>query len=175
MSVKVDIKLDADSIADYMIYNVYSSIAGVISVVLGVLNIGLAVAFATRGKYFNMLLFIAFSILIICVFPYMIRRNVKKQVDGSRQTSEIVTYEFTEDGIMTTTTDDSGKASWSKFRKAVSRKYILILYADDKQAIILPIEQLGDQYPQIVEMIYDHMPAPAVRIRRSVKGREKND
>lgn len=169
MSVKVEVRLDADSLADFMIHNVYVSAVGILAMALGVLNIGLSVAFAVQRKYLYMLLFIGFTILIVVVLPYFVRKNVKKKMEGSRRTKETVTYEFTENGIITTTTEDSGRASWSKFKKAISKKYILVLYADNKQAIILPINQLGDKYPDVVDMIYAHMPAPAVRIRRPDK------
>ena len=59
-----------------------------------------------------------------------------------------------------------GKASWSKFKRAVARKRIIILYTAEKQAIVLPIDQMGDQYTAVVDLIYANMPAPAVRIRR---------
>ena len=65
------------------------------------------------------------------------------------------------------TVDDSGKASWGKFKKAVSYKSVVILYDASKRAIILPVEQLGDNYGPVVDLIYSHMPAPSVRIRRA--------
>ena len=78
----------------------------------------------------------------------------------------LVTYIFSEDGVETVTKDDSGKADWSAFKKAVSRKRLLLLYDDKKQAVILPIDQIQEEYAQIVDMISAHMPAPAVRIKR---------
>ena len=38
MSVKVEVKLDAESMADFMIYHIYTSGAGVAALVLGMLN-----------------------------------------------------------------------------------------------------------------------------------------
>ena len=40
------------------------------------------------------------------------------------------------------------------------------MYTAEKQAIVLPIDQMGDQYTAVVDLIYANMPAPAVRIRR---------
>lgn len=166
MSVKVEVKMDAESMADFMIYHIYTSGAGMTALVLGMLNVGLTVAFVMKRQYLVALLFFAFVLLIFGVFPAFIRNKVVKQMNNSKRLEETVTYEFMEDGIETTTPEDSGKASWSKFKRAVSRKQILILYDAQKRAIVLPIAQLGDKYTDIVDMIYAHMPAPAVRIRR---------
>lgn len=169
MSVKVNIKVDAESMADFMIYHIYTSKAGFFALVLGVLNIGFTIAFFRKGEVLLMYLFALFALLILVVFPYFIRKKVRKQMQNSNRLGEEVTYEFMEDGIITTTKDDSGKASWGKFKRAVARKSVLFLYDSQRRAIVLPIGQLGEQYKDIVELIYAHMPAPAVRIRRMGK------
>lgn len=167
MSVKVEVKLDAESMADFMIYHIYTSGAGVAALVLGMLNVGLTIAFVMRRQFLLAVVFFLFVILVFVVFPAFIRKKVVKQMQNSRRLEETVTYEFMDDGIMTTTTEDSGKASWSKFKRAISRKQIIFLYDAQKRAIILPVAQLGDKYTDIVDMIFAHMPAPAVRIRRA--------
>ena len=166
MPVKVEVKLDVESMADFMVYNIYTSGAGMVALVLGILNMGLVVAYITKGEFLLVLMFLAFAFLILGVFPYIIRRKVAKQMQNSKRLGEPVTYEFEEDGITTTTADDSGKASWSKFKRAVSRKRIIILYTAQKQAIVLPIDQMGDNYTAVVDLIFAKMPAPSVRIRR---------
>lgn len=166
MPVKVEVKLDVDSMADFMVYNIYTSGPGMVALILGVLNMGLAVSFIMKGDFLLVLMFLAFAFLILGIFPYLIRRKVAKQMQNSKKLGALVTYEFDDGGITTTTADDSGKASWSKFKRAVARKRIIILYTAEKQAIVLPIDQMGDQYTAVVDLIYANMPAPAVRIRR---------
>lgn len=173
MPVKVEIKLDVDSMAEFMIYRIYTSMPGIVSIVLGVLNVGLVFAFFRKEDFLLAALFIVFALLLLVGFPYYIRYKVGKMKD-SRRLTETVTYEFTEDGIVTTTSEDSGKASWSKFKRAISKKRSIILIDHQKQAIILPIAQLGEQYTPVMDMIFEHMPVPAVRIRRLDKKNEKD-
>lgn len=173
MSVVVDVKLDVESMADFMIYQIYSSISGVVALVLGFLNLGLTVAFARQKNYFLMAVFLVFAFLILFAFPMYIRHRVGKLKDSKRMT-EVVTYEFAEDGIITTTAEDTGKASWARFKKAASKKRIIMLFDDKKNAIILPVDRLGEDYTAVVDLIYDHMPAPAVRIRR-LDGKKRQD
>lgn len=173
MSVKVEVRLDAVSMTDFMIYHIYTSGAGMIALILGMLNIGLTIAFVMKRQFLLAVLFLLFVILIFVAFPAFIRKKVEKQMENSKRLEEAVTYEFMEDGILTTTSEDSGKASWSKFKRAISRKSIIFLYDSQKRAIILPVSQLGDKYTEVVDMIFAHMPAPAVRIRR--RDGKKND
>lgn len=166
MPVKVEVKMDVSSMVDFMLYHIYTSSTGVITIVLGVLNIGLTIAFALKREFLYMVLFFVFAFVILGVFPYRIRVRVEKQMQDSRRLGIPVTYEFSDEGVFTETPDDSGKASWKVFKRAVSRKRILILYDASKQAIILPVDQIQDSYTQIVDLIYKNMPAPAVRIHR---------
>lgn len=169
MSVKVEVKTDPEAMADFMIYHIYTSVVGFFTLIVGLINVGVALSFFLKKDYLLMLLFLVFVVLIFSVFPYMIRKRVRKQMRNSKHLGEMVTYEFMEDGILTSTAEESGKASWSKFKRAIARKYIIIIYDAQKRAIVLPLDQLGDQYTEVVDMIYAHMPAPAVRIRRTDK------
>lgn len=166
MSVKVEIKMDAQSMSDFMVYHIFSSTAGMIALALGALNAGFVVSFLIRGNLALALLFLVFVIVILAGFPYLIRRKVQRQMENSSRLSAPVTYEFDEGGVTTTTQDDSGKASWSKFQKIVSHKKLIIFYDEAKRAIVLPVQQLGDDYTAIVDLIYDHVPQRLVKIRR---------
>ena len=42
----------------------------------------------------------------------------------------------------------------------------MILYDTQKRAVILPIEQMGEHYAAVTDLIAAKMPASAVRIRR---------
>lgn len=166
MPVKVEVRMDVQSMTDFMLYQIYSSGAGVLVSVLAVINIVLTIVFAVKGRMGLMALYAAFAVVLLVVFPYMIKKKVRKQMSSSRQLNIPVIYEFEDSGVTTTTPQDSGKASWKKFKKAVSRKRIIMLFDEQKQAIILPVDQIEDNYTAIVDLIYKNMPAPAVRIRR---------
>ena len=154
MAVKVEVKLDVSSVTDFTIHHICSGKIGIFRNVLGVLNVALAVVFA---------LFAAF---VLGGLKMIIRNRVTKQMEHSNRLSTPVTYEFSEKGILTTTESDSGMASWDAFKRAVTTKKILILYSNSGQAIILPLNQIEAEYKEIADLIYENMPAPAVRVQR---------
>lgn len=166
MPVKVQVRVGAEVMIDFMLYHIYASAVGVITIILGILNIGLGIAFASRKEFLYMAGAFAFAVVVFVIYPQTIKNRVKRQMERMENKEALVTYTFSEDGVETVTKDDSGKADWSAFKKAVSRKRLLLLYDDKKQAVILPIDQIQEEYAQIVDMISAHMPAPAVRIKR---------
>lgn len=164
MPVKVEIRMNAELMADFMVYHIFTSAVGMMAIVLAALNVGFSVALVIKSKYAYAMLFFFVAVIIVAGFPKLIRTKVMKRMQNSKKLTEPVIYEFDEYGIETTIQDDHGKASWGKFKRALLHKNLIILYDPEKQAIILPIEQLGEQYDAVVEMIRTHMPAQAVRI-----------
>ena len=171
MPVKVEVKMDIQSMTDFMLYQIYSSGVGVLVSVLAVINIVLTIVFAMKECLSLMTLYAAFAVVLLVIFPYLIKIKVRKRMSGSRRLDVPVIYEFEDSGVTTTTPQDSGKASWKKFKKAVSRKRIIMLFDEQKQAIILPVDQIEDNYTAIVDLIYKNMPVTAVRIHRLDKRR----
>lgn len=164
-SVEVKITLDVESMSEFMIYHIYTSAVGAFLLALGALNVGLAVAFGMHGEMALTLVFVVFALLLFFGMPLSIKSRVASMKDSRRLTEEVA-YEFGEEGIRTTTSERTGKASWGKFQKAVSRKHILILYDDKKNAIILPIAQLGEKYQEIESIIRNKLPAKNVHIKK---------
>ena len=149
MPIKVQVRVGAEVMIDFMLYHIYASAVGVITIILGILNIGLGIAFASRKEFLYMAGAFAFAVVVLVIYPQTIKNRVKRQMERMENKDALVTYTFSEDGVET-----------------VSRKRLLLLYDDKKQAVILPIDQIQEEYAQIVDMISAHMPAPAVRIKR---------
>ncbi len=167
MPVKVEVRLDVESMTEFMLYHIYTGSAGALTLVLGALNIGLTVSFALGGKYLYAVLFLVFTLLILLAFPKFIKSKVKRQMEGATKLKEPLNYEFNDEGVATVTTSDRKTKQWDQFKKAVSRKKTIILYDHSRRAIILPVEQLGESYTAVVDMIAAHMPGEAVKIIRT--------
>lgn len=169
MPVEVKVKMDVESMTDFMLYHIYSGPPGMMTIGLGALNVGCFLAFLMRGDYPMMLLFLLFAVLIIGVFPWFIRWKVAKQMEHSKRLAVEVVYKFDEEGIETTTSYDSGKAPWDMFKKAAATKKNIIIYDASKRAVILPVHQIEKEKEEIAALIRKHMPASAVKIQKAFK------
>lgn len=166
MAVKVEVQLDIPSVTDFTIHHICSGKIGIFKNVLGVLNAALAVAFFVKQQIALGVVFALFAAFVLGGLNLIIRNRVTKQMKHSNRLSMPVSYEFSDKGILTTTETDSGMASWDAFKRAVTTKKVLILYSNSGQAMILPLNQIETEYKEIVDLIYKHMPAPAVRVQR---------
>ena len=169
MGVRVEIKMDEESMADFMTYHIYTSIVGIIACLLGGLNVGLTAVFIMMKKYPQAVLFGAFIIIIFVLFPWYIRKKVVDSFRRSKDPDAVTVYEFTDDGVTVERKDVSGLIPWSEFTKAIKRKQILVLFRQNKKGVVFPLNQMQDVYEEVVDMIYEHMDAPKVRIMRTGK------
>lgn len=166
MAVKVEVQLDIPSVTDFTIHHICSGKIGIFKNVLGVLNAALAVAFFVKQQIALGVVFALFAAFVLGGLNLIIHNRVTKQMKHSKRLSMLVSYEFSDEGILTTTETDSGMASWNAFKRAVTTKKVLILYSNSGQAMILPLNQIEAEYKEIADLIYKHMPAPAVRVQR---------
>lgn len=164
MPVELEVKMDGASMGDFMIYHIYTSGAGMTILILGMLNMSFGLAFFLKGRLLPAVGFFLLAALIFVFFPALIRKKVEKQVETSSHLREPIHYLFDEEGIETITSRDRGKASWERFKRAVQRKRVLILYDYKKQAIILPLSQIEAEYEAVVDLIRKHISPSGVRI-----------
>lgn len=166
MPIKVEIRMNAELMADFMVYHIFTSKRGMTAFALAALNLGFSVALAVKGNFPYAAMFFVIAVGIVLGFPKLVRTKTLKQMKASERLKEPVFYEFDEQGIRTTIGEESGKASWGKFVKAVSYQNLVIIYDPEKRAIIMPREQLASQYEAVVEMIRTHLPEGSVRIKK---------
>lgn len=165
MYVKVEVQLTTESMTEFMLHHVYSSGAGKLTRVLGFLNIVFVVTYLAKGQIVNTIMFAVFAVLLFVVFPKFIVMNVKKQMAGSSRLKEPIIYEFDDKGVYASTKEMRGWLLWKDFKKAIALRHTLVLYDDSKQPLILPIEELGENYRIIVQLIRKNMRSSAVKIR----------
>lgn len=164
MEVKIEVHMNEQSMIDFMTHHIYTSVIGMVTVALGILNIGLTFAFLVKREYMQALLFAAFVLLIFLVFPWFIQKRVGESFRASDKQREPAVYTFTDEGIMVEKSEATGLIPWTEFSKAIKKKRILILYRQNKKGVVFPLEQMDEQYNEAVKMICEHMPAPKVRI-----------
>jgi hypothetical protein len=164
MPIKVKAKLDEQNLSDYTLYSIYYGKVGIVSVILGFLDVAFMLSFFSHKKYFLAVLALLFILVIFVIVPFIMNTIISKKSKKSKMLEVVATYEFDEDGITTTTDYDSGKASWKRFVKVMKRKGVLVIKADTGQNILIPIEQIGERYWDLIDLFHEKMPVTSVRI-----------
>lgn len=165
MEVKFDVKMTKKAMTDFMLYTSYTSLNGIMGVILGGILLWLGIRQCMQGAYSNAGIFFLFAGVLLVGNPLQTKARAAEQVAKTPMFKKPITYELTEEGVRISQDDQSVVNEWKDFQKAVSTNQSIILYITKIRAIIFPREALGEQYAAAVQMISTHMPPKKVKIR----------
>ena len=165
MTVKFDVKMTEKAMYDFMLHTTYTSLNGIMGVILGGITLYLGIRQTMNGVYPAAATFFLIAIFFLVGPPLNMKAKSSEQVKKSPMFQKPITYELTEEGVQISQEDQSTLNEWGNFQKAVSTDTSIILYVTKVRALIFPKEALGEQYAAAVKMISTHMSPRKVKIR----------
>lgn len=104
---------------------------------------------------------IAFLILLGALYtvfnPIILWRNSRRQYRKNPVYQNEITYEFDDNGVTVSQGDVVTSKEWPMFWKAVDFGSIVVLYLAVNNGIIIPKEDIGDNYDAFCDMVSSHM------------------
>ena len=164
MSVKFQVQMNETYMYDFMKYHNYTSTSGIINVVAGLLCLATFVVKISKGDI-QASIWLICAIVFLVVDPYSIKTRAKKQVNHTEMFQKPLEYEVTSEGVIVRQEDQEVLSTWDTFTKAVTTGKSVLLYMGRVRAIILPKECIGEQYEELVKMLYQYMPMKKVRVK----------
>ncbi len=167
MDLQFDIKLNSDDMYRFNMYHAYTSFQGWGSLLLGLLVVGI-IAFsgdfhdlATAGPY---LLIAAIFLLYV---PISLKTRSKRQILTSDVLKNVLHFSFGDDGITVTSdaNDEEALLPWDCIYKVVQTKHNLLIYSNRVNAYIIPLSQVADRLPQILDCIKNNCEAYRLHIK----------
>ncbi|MDY5845419.1 MAG: YcxB family protein [Bariatricus sp.] len=165
MTIKFDVKMTEKAMFDFMLHTAYTSLNGIVGVILGGITLYLGIRQTMNGVYPAAATFFLIAAFFLIGTPINMKTKSAEQVKKSPMFQKPITYELTEEGIKISQDEQSTVNEWNNFQKAVSTNTSIILYVTKVRALIFPRESLGEQYEAAVKMISTHMPPRKVNIR----------
>lgn len=158
MEKEVEIKMSTKIIYDYLIYNTYTSLQGIIGVFIGLLMI--------IGFLCDMgIIYLILGIVIILYLPWNLYLKAGLQMQRNETFKKPLKFIFTDEGISVAQDGMQEMQKWEDMHKAVSTMNSIIVYTSKYNATILPKKQLGADKLDIIEIISTHMDPKKVKIR----------
>lgn len=165
MSVKINVKMTTEYMYDFLLYHNYTNFSGLMSVVAGVVCLGLFVYNIAAGTPESSWVWLMCAILLLFVSPYTIKTRAKSQVENTEMFQKPLEYEFTEAGVVVRQDEAEVTMEWATITKAVSTRKSVILYLGRVRALILPIKCMEDECEEVLKMIRAHVAPKKVKIR----------
>ncbi len=158
MRVEFDVNMTTGKMYDYMLRHTFTSFAGVLGELLGILLVAGAFIYSQ---------WIYFVFGVICIFyqPVALYWRSKRQVNNTPAFKEPLHYVLDEAGITVKSGENTESLAWEKMYKAVSTSKSVILYTNRVSACIFPKEDLGDKKEEVIRFISSHMDPKQVNIR----------
>ena len=146
---------------DYMLRHVFTTFAGIIGEVLGILLIAGFFVYTSSNKW----LYLVMGIVVVFYQPVSLYIRAKKQVLSNEVFKEPLHYTLDEKGITVRSGENEDSLEWNKMYRAVSTTKSIIIYTTRINACIFPKEDMGDQKDNIIKMICTHMDPKQVNIK----------
>lgn len=163
MEVKANVQLTTKQMFQFLMYHTYSTVAGVIGIIISIAAYGGAIYMLTIPEasmlYIGSLFVI--GLLFTVVQPVMIYNKAKRQVIQSEAINKPLEYTIDEEGVHIAQDDKTGFSSWSEIVKVKAVAGIVILYTGKMHAYVIPVAEFGDRYEDLKKIVWDNC-----RIRR---------
>lgn len=166
------VQLTEKDLFTFNLYHSYHRVQTWIFTILGVIIAG--ASFTTYGKVDMLytLLYLVCGLIFVFYTPFNLRTSAKLAFKGNSPLTQAIRYHFDEQGMKVSFADgqqnpEDGVANsitWDLVYRVVSTKKALYLYTTPKNASILPLSQIGEQYNALDALLkkeleshqYDH-------------------
>ena len=165
MPIKVKVKMTEKTMYDFLLYNHYTKFSGIFATILGAFVIILAIYNGMKGNVNTTVGLIFLAVVVLFTEPLSLKSSAKRQVSKIKMFQKPLVYTFSDEGLCVTQGKDRAMNDWNSFIKVVSTKHSLILYVTRVRAIILPREELAENYGPIVEIIRKNVEAKKIKIK----------
>ena len=166
MQVKASVKITRKEMYDYLLYNSYSSILGVLVVIFGIVNLAMGINGLITGNSATAFMYIAFGVIFIFSIPILLWVNAGVSVRSTELFKKPIEYVLDDEGIHASQDDKSDSTGWDAIVKVRATRLSILLYVSKRSIIVIPRASLGTQQTQAIEIISTHVDSAKVRIRQ---------
>jgi hypothetical protein len=158
MKIAVDVKMKAQFIYDLLLYHTYSKFSGFVINLVG-LSVIVMGGFSLRAGRITMgqcAIYIAAGLCVLAFTPLNLKIQSKKMMKAPKY-SDVIRYNFDEQGIEEVIGDKINSYAWSHVKKATATPKNIAFYVTDDSALIVPKESFGDNFMPVMKLIAENM------------------
>lgn len=152
MPIEVNVQLDKRSLNRFLIYHNYARVSGIIGVIISVA--ALAALCMKWGMWTPMQrgLLVVLALLFTVLQPLILMSKGKKQLVAEEFQTPF-RYTFDAAGVVISQNDQRQAFAWGDIRKIVYRKDAVYVYMSTVSAFVIPAEQCGGGFEDLVRLM----------------------
>lgn len=166
MKAEFDVKLSAEDLFHFNMYQTYTGIHGIVSILMSVLFWISAVFMFQKGNVGYGMLYIAAGVLFLIYIPLTLWLRSKKTIQTNPVLSGALHYEVSEDAIKVTQGEETGELPWNLVYKVVANSKRILVYSNRINAYVIPRTQIADQYDAFIEIASKKLEAYRLKLKK---------
>ena len=166
MEVSFDVQLQPKDLFRFNMYQTYTGMQGVLSIVLGILGFVMAGLSVGKAEIPYTIMYIVVGLIFLFYIPVSLWLRAKQTLKANAVLAGKLHYEVSEDSIHVTQGEDCGELPWDAIYKVISNKKQILIYSSRINAYIIPREQIGDQYDSFCEVARKKLESFRLRLKK---------
>lgn len=164
--LSIDIKVTENDMTNFILKHNYSSPSGWIGVLISIAAIVLLIVRFDVMDTTTRFAMIVIGALFTIVNPIMLVSKAKKQVRNNPMFATPITYILSDEVIAIEQNDEQLTIPWKDIRVVKGSKKAIVVYVTRVRALLWPINQIEDNYEQILKILNDKLGTARVRISK---------
>lgn len=152
-------KLSVKDLFRFSMVHSYQGQSGIFTAFCILVGIMMVFRGIAQGSAYYGLMGVLIIVLFVLVTPLTLYMKAKKQAATNPMYKTETVYDMQEDGIHVTIDEQNGNIPWDQIVKIRYNRGMYILYTGKQSAFIFTDEALGGRKDEIMNYIYQHVPA----------------
>lgn len=165
MVIELDVKLEHKDMFRFNLYHTYHGFQGWLSIILGVVIIGLNIYTIGQIEMMYTLLYFFFGLLFIVYNPISLYFSSKRTVTKSETLKNSLHYKLSEEGICVSAGEEEGTIGWKQIYRAVGTKDNLLLYTGRRNAYVIPWRTTEGKTEELKSLINEQLPKFRAKVK----------
>lgn len=165
MKVEFDVKLQPADLFRFNIYQTYTGIHGILSILIAVIIFVIAGITGSQGEYAYLFLYLLIGLLVLFYIPVTLWTRAKHTIKTNEVLSNTLHFVLTEQAVCVTQGEESGELPWNQVYKMIATKNQILVYSTRVNAYIIPREQVQSCYTRIRELAEKQLPKYRVKMK----------
>lgn len=166
--LELDVKLNEKQYYHFNLYHCYHSFNGILGIVLGILCMVYGVYGIVDGEVLRtaqIVMFIALGILFVVYNPIALFMRSKRRFLQNEVMKNVVTYVFSETGIMLKQGEIEEEMKWENLYKIIKTKESMIFYLTKFHANIIPLCEMNGKYDEVCKYISKYADSRVIKFK----------
>lgn len=162
--VKIEITMTRKALSHYLFAHAYKNFSGILSLLISIAILVLGVRnIVLHGEATTSVLYIVVGVILLCHTPLTIFLSTKKQMREGF--GKPITYILEEERLLVEAGGQQVEYDWKDLIRVTKQWGNVLVHSGYRNAFIWPLEELGDQYGPVIDMLKRVMGPEKVQIK----------